>query len=222
MIFRTQDSKKFEWQSREIMKHFFLILQLTVQVLAKVISLPELPDDTVKLPPMDDKADPLASLLSARLDYALDQVNQNLASMYGSFFGDIFTEPVKGAFLVFVNEAQLSDIVKTIFSMESTVKLDYPWIFLHENPLSSAFKSTIREISKNEVKFGFFEEVARHVPKNVIENAVEHNKRTWANYKPLETLMHMRQLYAGLFSEHPLLDGIDYIWRVRFEIFKID
>jgi hypothetical protein len=204
------------------MKQFLLILQLTAQILAKVISLKTLPEDAQKLPPGDNQADPLAPLLRSRLDDALDQVNQGLPQMYRSFFGNLFTTTVKGAFLVFVNEMQLSDTLKTIYSIESNMNLNYPWIFLHEKPLSSEFKSSIHAISKNEVKFGVFEQVYRHLPKNVIENAVTHNKKTWANYKPLDTIMHMRQLYAGLFADHPLLDGIDYIWRVRFKMFKID
>ena len=107
------------------------------------------------------------------------------------------------------SKSQLSDIIYTITSIDS--KLDYPWVFLHETPLTLAFKFTIQAIIQNEVKFGLNKQISRKLPTNVIQNAVSYNKKKWEPYRPLNTVMHMMQLYAGLFADHPLLKDIDCI-----------
>jgi hypothetical protein len=206
------------------MKRLLLLLHIAVQVLAKFSNTSAFSELTQPILQANITyyTDWVSCRIRHTLDTAMDEIYEFLNEPPEPCFWNRFKKGhiIKGAFLVFAEESQLSDIIYTITSIDS--KLDYPWVFLHETPLTSAFKFAIQAIIQNEVKFGFFEQISRKLPTNVIQNAVSYNKKKWEPYRPLDTVMHMRQLYAGLFADHPLLKDIDYIWRVRFIILKID
>ena len=160
--------------------------------------------------PLNETVDEIGPLISKELDCSLD----NVYNIMGTFKPKQ-VQPVKGAFLALVrNESQLSQILSTMATINS--KLEYPWIIIHESPISSDFKFAVQSFTKNKVNFGLSKQIYRHLPKNILENAMSYIKSKKVDYTALDTIMHMRQLYSGLFVNHTLLKDIDYIWRVRY------
>lgn len=207
------------------MKILLLILQLSTHSFGKFTNIKQpitqkisqIETNSTRAAVTHDTVDWVAPMIANELDYSLDSVKYAFESMEARQKG---INQVKGAFLVFISENQLSQILSTMATINKD--LHYPWIFLHNASLSSTFKFAVQSFTENEVKFGQSDHISRHVPKNVLENAISNVQNKGKDYKALDTVMHMRQLYSGLFVNHSLLNNIDYIWRVRFPKIILD
>ncbi|KXN72197.1 glycosyltransferase family 15 protein [Conidiobolus coronatus NRRL 28638] len=124
----------------------------------------------------------------------------------------------KSAFVVLVRNSELEDWVASMRELEDRFnhRYNYPYVFLNEQNFTQEFMDRVRHHTNAEVKFGLVPKEHWSIPSWIDK---EKAKKLWSeasySYGDSESYRHMCRYESGFFFRHPLLDGLDYYWRVE-------
>ncbi|KAM3585904.1 hypothetical protein VKS41_002444 [Umbelopsis sp. WA50703] len=133
-------------------------------------------------------------------------------------------ERVKAAFVVLVRNRELDDMRSSMSHMEATFnwKYNYPWIFLNEEPFTEEFMNLTRSMTKAEVRFGLVPKEHWGYPDWINQTHASEQRNAMARkgiiYGESESYRHMCRYQSGFFYMHPLLDDLEYYWRVEPDV----
>ncbi|KAG1472263.1 hypothetical protein G6F56_001641 [Rhizopus delemar] len=128
---------------------------------------------------------------------------------------------VKAAFVVLARNSELYALRSSMRYLEDRFnhKYNYPWIFLNEQPFTEEFKNLTSMMTNAEVHYGLVPKEHWSYPDWIDqEHAAECRKDLEDRgiiYGGSESYRHMCRYQSGFFMLHPLLDGLDYYWRVE-------
>ncbi|KAK4058640.1 hypothetical protein OIO90_000084 [Microbotryomycetes sp. JL221] len=132
---------------------------------------------------------------------------------------------VNAAFVVLARNSDLWELLPSIRQVEDRFnkRYHYPWIFLNEQPFSEEFKRHTSGLTSGEAKYGLIPE-EHWPPGNSMPDFVDETK-AWElinemGKKPIPyagslPYRKMCRYQSGYFWRHPLLDDIEYYWRVE-------
>ncbi|KAI7898247.1 nucleotide-diphospho-sugar transferase [Cokeromyces recurvatus] len=128
---------------------------------------------------------------------------------------------VKAAFVVLVRNSELYSLRSSMRYLESRFnhKYNYPWIFLNEEPFTEEFQNLTRMMTKADVQYGLVPEEHWSYPDWIDQEKAAECRKNMASrnivYGGSESYRHMCRYQSGFFMLHPLLDNLDYYWRVE-------
>ncbi|CDS05165.1 hypothetical protein LRAMOSA07694 [Lichtheimia ramosa] len=129
--------------------------------------------------------------------------------------------PVKGAFYMVIESGDLQRIRSTIRSVEDRFnhQFRYPWILLSNQYLTASFRKYITKLTKSPIFFGKIDAEVWDYPTWVSGSRAEEYIKFFSssNVKHATSfLFRQRSRYhAGFFFHHPLLQDVEYAWRVE-------
>ncbi|OMH79349.1 Glycolipid 2-alpha-mannosyltransferase, partial [Zancudomyces culisetae] len=112
-------------------------------------------------------------------------------------------------------------IRKTIRQIEDRFNrnYNYPYIFLNDKPFTDEFKKGVQVMTKANVTFGLVEGEAWSYPSYIDkQKAAEMRKKAKYMYGKSESYRFMCRFQSGYFYRHPLLDGLEYYWRIEPDV----
>ncbi|KAI8072858.1 nucleotide-diphospho-sugar transferase [Gongronella butleri] len=130
-------------------------------------------------------------------------------------------ERVKGAFVVLVRNNELYAMRSSMQYLEDRFnrKFNYPWIFLNDEPFTDEFKELTSAMTNAEVHYGEIPKEHWGYPEWInTTHATACRKdmgRRGIVYGGSESYRHMCRFQSGFFYLHPLLDNLEYYWRVE-------
>ncbi|ORX59491.1 glycosyl transferase [Hesseltinella vesiculosa] len=145
-----------------------------------------------------------------------DEVKSQIESQQPEEF-----ERVKGAFVVLVRNNELYAMRSSMQYLEDRFnhKYHYPWIFLNEEPFTEEFKTLTTAMTQSEVHYGLVPKEHWGYPDWINQTyAAECRQDMHVRgivYGGSESYRHMCRFQSGFFYLHPLLDGLEYYWRVE-------
>ncbi|SAL95398.1 hypothetical protein [Absidia glauca] len=131
------------------------------------------------------------------------------------------TERIKGAFVVLVRNSELYAMRSSMQYLEDRFnhKYNYPWIFLNEEPFTSEFIEMTQTMTKAVTHYGLVPTEHWSYPAWINQTYAEECRMAMAAndvvYGGSESYRHMCRYQSGFFFLHPLLDGLEYYWRVE-------
>ncbi|KAI8876264.1 glycosyltransferase family 15 protein [Backusella circina FSU 941] len=128
---------------------------------------------------------------------------------------------VKGAFVILARNSDLNGVRHSMRQVEDRFNrnFNYPYIFLNEQDFTDEFKAKTSDLTNAEIKYGKIDESMWGYPDYINQTyAAEcrqdmHQRRII--YGGSESYRHMCRFQSGFFFRHPLLDDLDYYWRVE-------
>ncbi|PWA00809.1 hypothetical protein BB558_003119 [Smittium angustum] len=128
---------------------------------------------------------------------------------------------VKAAIVILVRNSELKNMVYTIKQFEARFnsRYMYPYVFLNDVPFTSKFMNAIAEHTKNNVTFALLPkdhwETPSFVDKKIFDQSRKQLESIGVAYGGLESYRHMCRFYSGFFHKHPVLQDIEYYWRIE-------
>ncbi|KAG1373592.1 hypothetical protein G6F61_010050 [Rhizopus arrhizus] len=128
---------------------------------------------------------------------------------------------VKAAFVVLARNSELYALRSSMRYLEERFnhKYNYPWIFLNEQPFTEEFKNLTARMTSAKVHYGLVPKEHWSYPDWIDqEHAAECRQELEDRgiiYGGSESYRHMCRYQSGFFMLHPLLDNLDYYWRVE-------
>ncbi|CAO3610150.1 unnamed protein product [Cunninghamella blakesleeana] len=133
------------------------------------------------------------------------------------------TQPdrVKAAFVVLVRNNELHAMRSSMKYLENSFnhKYNYPWIFLNEVPFTQEFINQTSSMTDAKVEYGLIPKEHWSYPSWINQTYAAECRKEMENqqiiYGGSESYRHMCRYQSGFFFLHPLLDELDYYWRVE-------
>ncbi|KAL7312900.1 hypothetical protein PS15m_008607 [Mucor circinelloides] len=173
---------------------------------------------------MDDVPKAAAAVAAVKLDdNSQDQqviAHDNVDEEYKRLT-DATLPRVKGAFVVLVRNSELYALRSSMRYLEDRFnhKYNYPWIFLNEEPFTEEFKNMTSTMTNAEVHYGLVPQEHWSYPDYIDQDYAAQCRKDLAAqgipYGGSESYRHMCRYQSGFFMLHPLLDNLDYYWRVE-------
>jgi alpha 1,2-mannosyltransferase len=146
----------------------------------------------------------------------------------GNWYPPVYTKEqarnatrMNAAFVILVRNSEVYKMAKSMQSLEARFnhKYNYPYVFLNEVPFTESFKNRIRTMTHAQVQFGVLPKEHWSYPDWISqEKAAETRKQMKADnvlYGASESYRHMCRFQSGFFFRHPLVEKLDYYWRVE-------
>ncbi|KAI7867917.1 nucleotide-diphospho-sugar transferase [Spinellus fusiger] len=134
---------------------------------------------------------------------------------------DLSRPRVKAGYVVLVRNRELQALRSSMRYLEDRFnhKYNYPWIFLNEEPFTKEFVEMTQKMTKAETHYGLVPEQHWSYPEWINQTLARECRENMAKegimYGGSESYRHMCRFQSGFFYLHPLLDGLDYYWRVE-------
>ncbi|KAI8880642.1 glycosyltransferase family 15 protein [Backusella circina FSU 941] len=128
---------------------------------------------------------------------------------------------VKAGFVVLVRNNELYQLRSSMRYLEDRFnkKYNYPWIFLNEEPFTEEFKNMTAMMTNAQVHYGLIPTEHWSYPDWIDQGYAAQTRKQMAEenivYGGSESYRHMCRYQSGFFMLHPLLDDLDYYWRVE-------
>ncbi|KAI9492521.1 nucleotide-diphospho-sugar transferase [Zychaea mexicana] len=128
---------------------------------------------------------------------------------------------VKGAFVALARNREVHAMRSSMRYLEDRFnhKYKYSWIFLNEEPFTEEFKNLTRSMTDAETFYGQVPVEHWSYPDWVNQTYAKECRQAMVDqnivYGGSESYRHMCRFQSGFFVQHPLLDGLDYYWRVE-------
>ncbi|KAI7853428.1 nucleotide-diphospho-sugar transferase [Circinella umbellata] len=125
------------------------------------------------------------------------------------------------AFVVLVRNEDLTAMRETMQQLEDRFnrRYNYPWIFLNNDPFDEKFKTFTSGLASGETYYGTFNQTMWGYPDWIDQDKARAARDDMAArqiiYGGSESYRHMCRFQSGFFFRHPLLDNLDYYWRVE-------
>ncbi|KAI8990757.1 nucleotide-diphospho-sugar transferase [Mycotypha africana] len=134
---------------------------------------------------------------------------------------DLSLPRVKAAFVVLVRNSELHALRSSMRYLEDRFnhKYNYPWIFLNDEPFTEEFKNLTCAMTNADVQYGLVPKEHWSYPDWIDQDLAAKRRQMMVDQKILyggsESYRHMCRYQSGFFMLHPLLDELDYYWRVE-------
>ncbi|KAI8330807.1 nucleotide-diphospho-sugar transferase [Choanephora cucurbitarum] len=128
---------------------------------------------------------------------------------------------VKAAFVVLVRNRELYALRSSMRYLEDRFnhKYEYPWIFLNEEEFTDEFIEMTQSMTKAKVHYGLVPKEHWSYPDWIDQEHAKQCRQAMVDqniiYGGSESYRHMCRYQSGFFMMHPLLDDLDYYWRVE-------
>ncbi|KAJ1674517.1 hypothetical protein EV182_003121 [Spiromyces aspiralis] len=129
----------------------------------------------------------------------------------------------KAAIVALVRNSDLKGMRSTVRQIEDRFnhKFNYPYIFLNDQPFTDEFKHGISFVTNSEVRYGTLNASDWNLPDHMdpakVELALEKNKHRYI-YGGSLSYRFMCRFQSGLFFDHPLLQDLEYYWRIEPDV----
>lgn len=128
------------------------------------------------------------------------------------------------AFIVLARNSELNGVLQSIDSMERHFNqwFHYPWIFLSDTEFDDNFKAAVAQHTTSDVKFGLISpelwQFSPQTDEDFIKETIEGQGDRGVKYGKLESYHRMCRFYSGFFYKHPLVQQVDWYWRVEPDV----
>ncbi|KAJ2881846.1 hypothetical protein H4R27_003822 [Coemansia aciculifera] len=125
------------------------------------------------------------------------------------------------SFVVLIRNREMNEFRATMRQLEDRFngKYHYPYLFLNDEPFTDEFMQTIAASTTSNVTFALIPQDHWSVPEFVDESrALAARQQMAANnviYGGSLSYRHMCRFNSGFFYKHPLLQSVDWYWRVE-------
>ncbi|KAJ2724959.1 hypothetical protein GGI07_001621 [Coemansia sp. Benny D115] len=133
-------------------------------------------------------------------------------------------KPVRAAFVVLVRNTELVGMKRAMRQIEDRFnsKFNYPYVFLNDVPFTAEFMTETTAMTKANVTYGVIPQEHWSYPEWINQTYAgecrqEMHKRG-VFYALSESYRHMCRFNSGFFFRHPLLDDLDYYWRIEPDV----
>ncbi|KAJ8662762.1 hypothetical protein O0I10_001726 [Lichtheimia ornata] len=129
--------------------------------------------------------------------------------------------PVKGAFYMVVDSGDLQHIRASIRSVEDRFnhRFRYPWILLSNQHLTASFRNYITKLTTSPIFFGKIDAELWDYPSWVsgvrAEDYMKYFSSSDVKHATSFLFRQRSRYHAGFFFHHPLLQNVEYAWRVE-------
>lgn len=126
--------------------------------------------------------------------------------------------------LILCRNSDKNGIAKTIENFEERFnkKYNYPYVFLNDKEFTNEFKTHLKKVTKNSIKFGKIDEETWNMPKDIDKKKAKSNWNRMMSlgvpYADKESYHNMCRFYAMSFYKHELLLDYDYYWRIEPDV----
>ncbi|KAJ2355530.1 hypothetical protein IWW50_005467 [Coemansia erecta] len=130
-------------------------------------------------------------------------------------------KPVKAALVALVRNEDLYGLRKAMRELEDrwNHKYNYPYIFLNDKPFSDKFKRGVQDLTRASVQFGTLEAGTWGYPEWIDQEKARVERETSTYIKGRsESYRFMCRFQSGFVYKHPLLQGLDYYWRIEPDV----
>ncbi|KAJ1894995.1 hypothetical protein LPJ66_004852 [Kickxella alabastrina] len=133
-------------------------------------------------------------------------------------------KPVRAAFVVLVRNSELVGMKKAMRQIEDRFngKFNYPYVFLNDVPFTDEFKAETTAMTKANITFGEVPQEHWSYPEWINQTYAGECRQQMQEqgvfYALSESYRHMCRFNSGFFFRHPLLDDIDYYWRIEPDV----
>ncbi|GME71549.1 unnamed protein product [Ambrosiozyma monospora] len=153
-------------------------------------------------------------------------ISSSKDSVFSSGCRDVKLEMQKpranAAFVVLARNTEVLGVVSSMKSLERHFNqwFNYRWIFLNNEEFDDTFKAMVSEVSSGGVSFGYISPENWDFPdeKNdpsYFSAAVESQGDREIMYGNMASYHKMCRFYSGYFFNHPLVQELDWYWRVE-------
>ncbi|KAJ1911175.1 hypothetical protein IWQ60_010265 [Tieghemiomyces parasiticus] len=131
--------------------------------------------------------------------------------------------PAKAAFVVLTRNSELHPLRVAISQIEDRFNRHrgYPYIFLNDEPFTEEFKETISWATNSRVSFGLVPrdhwDLPDHIDRQRMRDGMAFLKSKDVIHSDSLSYRQMSRYYAGFFHKHPLLEDLDYYWRIEYD-----
>ncbi|KAJ2869398.1 alpha-1,2-mannosyltransferase ktr1 [Coemansia erecta] len=132
--------------------------------------------------------------------------------------------PVRAAFVILVRNSELLGMKRAMRQIEDRFnsKFNYPYVFLNDVPFTEEFKVETAAMTKANVTFGVIPHEHWSYPAWINQTFASECRQNLSKqgvfYALSESYRHMCRFNSGFFFRHPLLQEIDYYWRIEPDV----
>ncbi|KAJ2777779.1 hypothetical protein H4R18_004974 [Coemansia javaensis] len=133
-------------------------------------------------------------------------------------------KPVRAAFVVLVRNSDLHGMKQAMRQIEDRFnsRFNYPYVFLNDVDFTDEFKAGTAAMTRANVTYGTIPREHWSYPPWINQTyAGECRQRMHQQgvfYALSESYRHMCRFNSGFFFRHPLLDDLDYYWRIEPDV----
>ncbi|GME74983.1 unnamed protein product [Ambrosiozyma monospora] len=153
-------------------------------------------------------------------------ISSSKDSVFSSGCRDVKLEMQKpranAAFVVLARNSEAEGVVSSMKSLERHFNqwFNYRWIFLNNEEFDDNFKSMVSEVSSGGVSFGYISPENWDIPDEktdpiYFKAALDSQGDREIMYGPMGSYHKMCRFYSGYFFNHPLVQELDWYWRVE-------
>ncbi|KAJ2613811.1 hypothetical protein H4S08_002021 [Coemansia sp. RSA 1365] len=130
-------------------------------------------------------------------------------------------KPVRAAFVILVRNSELYGMKRAMRQIEDRFnsRFNYPYVFLNDVPFTEEFKTSTAAMTKANVTYGTIPQEHWSYPSWINQTYAkerrEDMKKQGVFYALSESYRHMCRFNSGFFFRHPLLENIEYYWRIE-------
>ncbi|KAK9469654.1 nucleotide-diphospho-sugar transferase [Lipomyces arxii] len=127
----------------------------------------------------------------------------------------------KAALVMLVRNTEIHKARLSIRSVEDRFNkfFHYPWIFLNDQTFSTEFIRLTQGLVSGNATYGEIPKQHWSLPHYIDRQSMREKMKKMASknvvYGASESYRHMCRYFSGFFWRHPLLDDLDYYWRVE-------
>ncbi|KAJ2785642.1 hypothetical protein GGI15_001843 [Coemansia interrupta] len=133
-------------------------------------------------------------------------------------------KPVRAAFVVLVRNSELVGMKRAMRQIEDRFnrKFNYPYVFLNDVPFTDEFMTETAAMTSANVTYGQIPHEHWSYPEWINQTYAgecrENMEKQGVFYARSESYRHMCRFNSGFFFRHPLLDDMDYYWRIEPDV----
>ncbi|KAJ2789110.1 hypothetical protein H4R20_007241, partial [Coemansia guatemalensis] len=130
-------------------------------------------------------------------------------------------KPVRAAFVILVRNSELYGMKRAMRQIEDRFnsRFNYPYVFLNDVPFTEDFKASTTAMTKANVTYGTIPQEHWSYPSWINQTYAKERREDMQKqgvfYALSESYRHMCRFNSGFFFRHPLLEDIDYYWRIE-------
>ncbi|KAJ7880159.1 glycosyltransferase family 15 protein [Mycena leptocephala] len=126
--------------------------------------------------------------------------------------------------VMLARNGDLGGVIKSMSQLEAKFNRNfgYPYVFLNEEPFSTEFRRSVKELTQNNIEFGLIPRNHWFQPDSIDEEKAAASRQNMVDngviYGGVVPYRNMCRFNSGFFFRHPLLDKYRYYWRVEPDV----
>lgn len=133
-------------------------------------------------------------------------------------------KPVRAAFVILVRNSDLVGMKRAMHQIEDRFnkKFNYPYVFLNDVPFTPEFITETTAMTQANTSYGLVPHEHWSYPSWINQTYAGECRQKMAKdgvfYALSESYRHMCRFNSGFFFRHPLLNDLDYYWRIEPDV----